>query len=137
MANKLQVDVVTPVSTVLSGQYNMVVFRSVEGELGILANHLPLIANLLEWPVKLKKDDGTVDYVNVCGGFLEMRDNKVTVLATAAELAGNIDQERACAAKERAEARLAAQEEIDRARAEMALKRSIGRIKTLELSGRK
>ena len=137
MANKLQVDIVTPGSTILSDQYNMVVMRSPEGELGILADHMPLITALAEWPVKLKKDDGTVFYVNVSGGFMEVRDNKISILATAAEMSGNIDVKRATAAKERATKRLEQKGEFDEGRAQIALKRALGRMKTIELSGRK
>ena len=136
MSDRLQVDIITPGSMVLSGKYNMVVVRSLIGELGILAGHLPMIVTLREWPVKLKNADGAVTYVSVSGGFMEVRSNQVSILATAAELPTDIDMKRARAAKNRAEKRLAAKGEYDHARAEVAFKRAAGRIKTVELSGK-
>lgn len=133
MANKILVEIITPNRTILSEHVSMVVARSVDGELGILSDHLPLIASLLEWPVKLKKDDETKQYVNVSGGFMEVRDNKVTILATAAELATEIDAKRATASKERAEKRLGA-EDFDQVRASAALRRALSRLKTVELN---
>jgi F-type H+-transporting ATPase subunit epsilon len=134
MADRLQVDIITPGSMVLSGKYNMVVVRSVVGELGILAGHLPFIVALREWPVKLKNDDGTITYVSVSGGFMEVRNNQISILATAAELPADINAARARAAKTRAEERLAEKDKYDIARAEVALRRAAGRIKTVELS---
>lgn len=133
MANKILVEIITPNRTILSEHVSMVVARSVDGELGILSDHLPLIASLLEWPVKLKKDDETKQYVNVSGGFMEVRNNKVTILATAAELATEIDAKRATASKERAEKRLGA-EDFDQVRASAALRRALSRLKTVELN---
>ena len=82
-------------------------------------------------PMKLEFTDGSVKEFAVCGGFLEMKDNKCTVLATIAEADADIDTARATAAKERAEQRLASKsEDIDTVRAENALKRAIARLRT-------
>ena len=135
MADKIQVDIVTPASTVLSDFFNMAVVHSLDGEIGLLSDHIPIISTLKDWPVKLKKDDGTELFAHVSGGFLEMRDNKITILATAAELVADIDEARARAARTRAEKRLLEKtEKVDVARAEASLQRAIGRIKTIELS---
>jgi len=134
MANKIQVDIVTPASTIMSDHFNMVVVRTLDGEIGILADHLPLISTLKEWPVKLKKDDGTIIYVSVSGGFMEVRDNKITILAPTAELPSDIDAGRAQAALERAEKRLSEADKVDQTRANAALNRAIGRLKTIEFS---
>ncbi len=74
--------------------------------------------------------DGKTQYVAVSGGFIEVRPEKVTILAEAAEVAGEIEVDRARAAKERAEKRLAGnkQDNVDATRAEFALKRAINRI---------
>lgn len=133
MANKILVEIVTPNRIMLSGHFNMVVVRSVDGEMGILSDHMPLIASLIEWPVKLKKDDDSKSFISVSGGFMEVRDNKVTILATAAELDSEIDIQRATASKERAEKRLG-HEEFDQERASAALRRALGRLQTLNLS---
>ncbi len=133
MANKIHVEIITPGRTVLSDDFSMVVVRALDGEMGILADHLPLIASLQEWPVKLKTDDECVRYVSVSGGFMEVRDNRITILATAAELPEEIDAKRAEAAKERASARLT-DEQYDHMRSETALRRAAGRLKTLEMA---
>ncbi len=132
MADKMQVEIITPSRTVVSDQFEMLVVRALDGEIGILADHIPLISSLAEWPVKLKKSDGTVRFVCVSGGFMEVCNNVVTILATSAELPEEIDAQRVEAAKERAEDRLA-KENVDRIRAEAALRRAVGRLKTLEL----
>lgn len=92
---------------------------------------MPIIATLDIAPMKLEFTDGSVKEFAVCGGFLEMKDNKCTVLATIAEADVDIDTARAAAAKERAEQRLAGRsEEVDTARAENALKRALARLRT-------
>lgn len=125
----LNVSVVTPDGPVLEGSYEMVSCRAESGELGILPGHIPLVAPLAISSVRLKKD-GNTDYVAVSGGFIEVRPDKVTILAQAAEKPSDIDVDRAQRAKERAEQRLAQvkSEEIDFKRAQLALRRAINRI---------
>lgn len=110
----LHVNVVTPDGKVYEGDVDMVSVKTVEGELGILPRHIPLVAPLTVGAVRLKKGS-TVDLVAVSGGFVEVRPDQVTILAEAAELPSDIDVERARSAKERAEKRLqqAKQENID------------------------
>jgi F-type H+-transporting ATPase subunit epsilon len=122
-------EIVTPERVVYSEQVDMVVVRGVEGELGILPNHIPLVTPLKIAPAKIKKD-GRDKWVAVNGGFLEVRKDKVVILAESAELPEDIDVERALAAKARAEQRLQAarQEEIDFRRAQLALMRALNRL---------
>ncbi len=130
----IEVSVVTPDGTVYEGQVEMVSAKAQSGELGILPGHVPLVAPLDIGAVRLKKDNA-VQLVAVSGGFIEVRPDKVTILAEAAELPENIDVARARAAKERAEKRLsqAKQDEIDFKRAQYALRRALNRI---EVSGK-
>ena len=87
-------------------------------------------AKLAQAGVNVVSVPKTIDN-DVCGGFLEMKDNKCTVLATIAEADADIDTARAAAAKERAEQRLASKsEDIDTVRAENALKRAVARLRT-------
>ncbi|TCT26411.1 ATP synthase F1 subcomplex epsilon subunit [Melghiribacillus thermohalophilus] len=124
----LTVSVVTPDGPVLEDQYEMVSCKAESGELGILPGHIPLVAPLAISAVRLKKDNKT-EKIAVSGGFLEVRPDKVTVLAQAAEKPSDIDVERARKAKERAERRLQAkQDDIDFKRAELALKRALNRL---------
>jgi F-type H+-transporting ATPase subunit epsilon len=124
-----KVSVVSPDGPVYDSEVEMVITRAKSGELGILANHMPLVAPLEIGAVRLKKE-GREELVAVSGGLLEVRHEAVTILAQAAEFATDIDVERALKAKERAEQRLqqAHKEDIDFRRAEMALQRAINRL---------
>ncbi|MFB4163304.1 F0F1 ATP synthase subunit epsilon [Alteribacillus sp. JSM 102045] len=130
----LNVNVVTPDGTVYEGDVEMVSVRAQSGELGILPGHIPLVAPLAVCAARLKHES-RVQLVSVSGGFIEVRPDKVTILAEAAETPSEIDVERAREAKVRAEDRLnrANQEEIDFKRAELALKRANTR---LEVAGK-
>lgn len=125
----LTVSVVTPDGPVMEDeQYEMVVCKAEDGELGILPNHIPLVAPLTISAVRLKKAN-KADKLAITGGMVEVRPDKVTILAQSAEKPGDIDIERAKAAKERAERRLQAQQDnIDYHRADLALKRAMNRL---------
>ena len=125
----MHVSVVTPDGPVFESDVEMVSTKAKSGELGILAGHIPLVAPLEIGAVRLK-NGGNTEYVAVSGGFLEVRPEKVTILAQSAEKAESIDIERAVRAKERAEQRLREkqQENFDGKRAELALQRAINRI---------
>jgi F-type H+-transporting ATPase subunit epsilon len=128
MMKTIKVSVVTPDGPVYEADVEMVSTKAKSGELGILPGHIPLVAPLEISAVRLKKE-GKTEYIAVSGGFLEVRPDKVTILAQAAERAEDIDVTRAKAAKERAERRLQSKEDdIDFKRAEMALKRAINRL---------
>ncbi|MEF3305119.1 F0F1 ATP synthase subunit epsilon [Paenibacillus sp. GYB003] len=123
-------EVVTPERKVYAQDVNMIVVKGVAGELGILPNHIPLVTPLKIAPVTIKKGNAT-EYIAVNGGFMEVRKDKVVILAESAEFPGDIDVERARAAKERAEKRLSAKrDEVDFRRAELALQRAMNRIET-------
>jgi len=124
-----RLEIVTPQRKVFSEDVSFLVAPGVEGELGILANHAPLITSLDIGIMRIQQDSSTIKVV-VTGGFMEVRNNRVTVLANAAERAEEIDVARARAAKERAEERLARRTpDIDVLRAELALKRALMRLK--------
>jgi|SRR5690625_1340564 len=123
----LTVSVVTPDGPVLEDEYEMVSCKAETGELGILPGHIPLVAPLTISALRLKKD-GNEDLVAISGGFIEVRPDKVTVLSPSAERANDIDIERALAAKERAEKRLAEMKDIDEIRARTSLQRAINRV---------
>lgn len=123
----LTVSVVTPDGQVLEDEYEMVSCKAETGELGILPGHIPLVAPLAISALRLKRNNEE-HLVAVSGGFIEVRPDKVTVLAPSAERAEDIDVERALAAKERAEKRLAEEKDIDKVRAEAALQRALNRL---------
>jgi len=106
-----------------------------EGYLGVLAHHAPLITTLRPGRLEVRDAAGKTSLFAVGGGFLEVSDNRATVLADSAELAEEIDVTRAKSASERAEQRLrgdgaplTAGEEIDRDRAARALERARNRM---------
>ncbi|WP_257348094.1 F0F1 ATP synthase subunit epsilon [Pseudalkalibacillus decolorationis] len=124
------VSVVTPDGPVYeAADAEMVSTKATSGELGILPGHVPLVAPLTINAVRVKKG-GNTQILAVSGGFLEVRPDKVTILAQAAELPVDINVDRARAAKERAERRLqgSKQDDIDFKRADLALNRAINRI---------
>lgn len=125
-----KIEIVTPERTVLSQEAVSLVVPAMEGELGIMADHAPLIAELTIGEIWFRDSNGEVTRLATSGGFLEVRGNVVRILVDTAERAEEIDVARAEEARKRAEARLRSQEEgIDLARAEAALKRAIVRLK--------
>lgn len=124
----IKVNVVTPDGPVLEGEYEMIVCVTDLGEVGILPRHIPLISPLMISAIRLKRN-GQTDRLAVHGGFLEVSDDEVTILAQSAEKPSDINVERARRAKERAERRLRSkQDNIDFHRAELALKRAMNRL---------
>ena len=131
MAEKqLLLEVVTPDRLVLSTEADVVVCPGVEGQFGVLVGHIPFLSALDIGEMYYRKG-GQTEYLAVSGGFAEVTGEKVTIVAESAEKGREIDLERARRAQERAEKRLAAAktEEIDYARAEAALRRSLMRMK--------
>ncbi|NMO94560.1 F0F1 ATP synthase subunit epsilon [Paenibacillus lemnae] len=123
-------EIVTPDRLVYSEQVNSITVRGIEGELGILPGHIPFVTPLQVAPVNVKIGSQVTPFA-VQGGFVEVRKDKVVILAESAERPEEIDFERAEAAKERAETRLNAgrQDEVDHRRAELSLQRAMNRIK--------
>ena len=132
MSKQLTLDILTPERSACCVEAEIVIARAMDGEIGILANHAPLVVALDIAPLRYRKD-GVEHAVAVCGGFLEVKDNRVTVLTSSAETETEIDFRRAEAAKERAEQRLAAPSpEIDVQRAHLAFRRAMMRLKIAE-----
>ena len=128
----IEVSVVTPNGPVYSGEVEMVSTKAQSGELVILPGHIAMVAPLQIGAVRLKKG-GKTEYVAVSGGFLEVRPDKITILAQTAEQAEHIDLARAIAARDRAERRVQDKKDsMDAKRAELALKRAINRISVYE-----
>ncbi|WP_085994050.1 F0F1 ATP synthase subunit epsilon [Oceanobacillus senegalensis] len=124
----LTVSVVTPNGPVLEDEVEMVIARAESGEIGIMPNHIPLVAPLSIAAVRLKKGSDE-QQLAVNGGIMEVSSNKVSILAQSAEKPEDIDEQRAREAKERAERRLQSkQDNVDRVRAELALQRAINRL---------
>lgn len=130
MAEHMTISIITPEHTVLKNEpADAVVVPVVDGSMGILKNHAPMVANLRVGVLRYK-ENGTFKRVAIGGGFMELSHNAITVLADTAEVAESIDVMRAQEARKRAEARLHDRAaNIDRARAEAALRRAINRLR--------
>lgn len=130
MAKTFKLEIVTPERCVIEMDASSVIVPGSEGYLGILADHAPLIAELTLGKVAVKDEGGSETALAIGGGFMEVRNNVVRILADSAELAVEIDVTRAQEAVKRAEERL--QEtaaHVDRARADAALERAINRLR--------
>ena len=129
MADKIQLEVVTPERRVLAEPVNMVTVPGLGGELGILPGHTPLISQL-QTGVLTYVQDGKNFQLHVSGGFVEVRDDHVSVLAEVAERPDEIDAARAKLSRERLEKQLNAwsgsEEDLEVAKAE--LDRSLVRL---------
>lgn len=124
-------EIVTPERQIYSQQVDSLSVRGVEGDLGILAGHIPMVTPLQIAPVSIKAS-GKTEILAVNGGFVEIRKDKVVILAESAERPSEIDVERAKAARERAEVRLQSkQDEYDHRRAELAMQKALNRLKVV------
>ena len=130
MADKnIVVEIVTPERMVYSEPADFVVVPGIEGYLGILPLHAPIVSGLNIGLLKVIKE-GKESKVAISGGFMEVNENKTVILADTAEHSDEIDVDRANAALERAEQRLANKSfDVDVARAEMAMRRALTRLK--------
>lgn len=120
----LKVDVVSAEASIYSGQATMVVLPGVSGELGVLPGHTPLISRIRPGQVKIVREDGTEEHVFVAGGLLEVQPFAVTVLSDTAIRAAELDEAKALAAREKAEAsrrNAKTREEIAVVEAELAM----------------
>jgi F-type H+-transporting ATPase subunit epsilon len=127
--SKIKLDIVTPEEAVFSDEIDMLVAPGIEGELGILPHHAPLMTVLGIGELVIRKE-GDEQYLAIGGGYLEVQSNRVIVLADVAERAEDIDIARAEAAKERAQRTMEERPSgMDAAQAEAALKRSLVRLK--------
>ena len=110
-----------------------VIAEGTEGQMTILPKHAPLMTMLEPSELVIRKATGDEIYMAITGGFIEVKPDKTIILADACERSDEIDIERALEAKRRAEERMKdMRPEIDRARAEAALRRSIARLRVVE-----
>jgi F-type H+-transporting ATPase subunit epsilon len=130
----LDVALVSPERILFTGEADMVICRTTDGEIAFLTGHAPLVGALGIGAVRIKLADGSERMAAVHGGFVEVRDNRVSILSDVAELPEQIDVERARRAKEEAERRLAQGGLDDEAEAETiaALRRAEVRLQVAE-----
>lgn len=131
----LSLEIVTAEQSIYSDEVDIVIAPGIEGQLGILPSHAPLMTMLQPGELCLRKGGEEISMA-ISGGFLEVRENKVIILADTAERADEIDIARAEEARRRAEQQLHAPG-ADLIAAEAALRRSLTRLKVAERRKRK
>ena len=135
MAGNIRLEVVTPEHVVVSEEVQIVAAPGSLGEFGVLIGHTPFMTSLKTGVIRYADSKGNERFVFISGGFAEALPDKVTVLADSAERRKDIDVQRATAAMERAQQRLAedrSRKDIDFQRAQVALERAVTRIKLAE-----
>ena len=133
----LHLEIVTPEKRAFAGEVDEVVVPGIEGELGILPHHAPLISTLGQGVLRLRRG-GQEEEFAIFGGFVQVRPDRVVVLAEMADMASTIDLERAERARREAERVLeAGLEPADLEVARAALQRAIIRIRLAERGERR
>ncbi|MGQ9572540.1 MAG: F0F1 ATP synthase subunit epsilon, partial [Dehalococcoidia bacterium] len=134
----LKVDIVTAERVVYSEEdVDLLVVPGIEGELGVLPLHAPLLTMIQPGVLRVVKG-GQETTMAITGGFIEVHENQVTILADAAERGEEIDVARAEEARRRAQERLATRAAaVDLAQAETALRRALARVKAVEQARRR
>lgn len=131
---KLQVEIITPEKIVYQKEADELVVPTVNGQITILPNHIPLVTQIAQGELIIK-ENGKDFLFGVTGGFLEVSNNKVSLLADYAIESDSVNETKAKEAKERAEKLMKEKlSERDMAQAEMDLRRSIIELK---VAGRK
>lgn len=137
MADKFYLDIVASDHPFFSGECNMLVFRSVDGEQGILPGHETMVCALEPCEIRYQTE-GDWNYAAVGAGIVEVTADKVTLLADTAERPEDIDRHRAEEAKARAEERLHQRQSMQEyARSKAALNRAISRLKVTDRRGKR
>lgn len=125
----IDIKVVTQKGTYLETSVKSIACRSVEGQMTILPNHMPIFANLVPCKLDLKNENDEVSNYAVAGGFLYFSDNKAMLLTDAIEGKKDIDLKRAQEAEKRARERLEKRDsQTNMKRAQLSLQRAINRI---------
>ena len=134
MAGNIRLEIVTPEKAVVDEAAQIVMAPGTLGEFGVLIHHTPFMTTLKTGTLRYTDADGSERSVFVSGGFAEALPDRVTVLAESAERRQDIDLDRARAALERAQQRLAQEDDssLDVDRARLAIERALHRIRLSE-----
>lgn len=133
MAHSINCDIVSATESIFTGKVTLVVAHGVQGDLGILPGHAPLLTQLNPGPVRVIKEDGTEEVYYVSGGMLEVQPTIVTILADHAIRANDVDEAAAEQARKDALAALQNQKsEMDTSAALAALAEAAAQLRTLQ-----
>ena len=124
----LAIEIITPAGVTFRGNIQSCTVPGADGMFQILNAHADLLASLRIGEIKFKQADGE-KHLATSSGFLEVSNNRISIVVESAEFAAEIDVERARAAEKRAKERLEEKGEVDTLRAELALARALNRLK--------
>jgi len=128
MASTFRLQIVTPSRTFYDDEVEMTIVKTTEGDLGIMKNHMLMVAPLTIGKVRIKKD-GVFKEAAISEGFVQVESEYTRIITDSAEWPEEIDVKRAEEAKERAERRLSADKsDIDRVRSEISLRKALNRL---------
>lgn len=132
MDNLLELEIVSPVKSVYKGTVKSVIAPGIMGEFQVLYNHAAMVSALQIGIMKLESESGEFTPYSTSGGILEVKNNKISILADTIESKEDIDEERAKHSLERGEKRIAENaENLDRARAEASIMRAKNRLRLI------
>ncbi|HMQ69585.1 MAG TPA: ATP synthase F1 subunit epsilon [Ignavibacteria bacterium] len=133
MENSFNLEIISPVVTVFSGEVNSVTVPGTSGSFQVLKNHAALVSSVEVGMVKINKGSEVIEY-STSGGLFEVKNNKAILLAESIESKEEIDLERARQSKARAEQilKIAEAREDEKLEAREALQRAVNRIKLAE-----
>ena len=145
MPSTFNLEIVTPEKMFFNQEVEMLIFKTPDGEIGILKNHAPVVAAVISSSIRIKLGDskldskqGTVDgwkTASVASGFAQVTNDRVVLLVDSAEWPEDIDISRALEAKKRAEERLqGALNSLEQAQSEAALSRALARLATKDFN---
>lgn len=128
MTNTFNLEIVTPDRKFFSGEVEMLVLKTPEGEIGILKDHMPMVVAVAIGPIRIQKDGDWLEAV-LSEGFMKIMQDKTVILVDTAEWPNEIDINRAKAAQERAKERLQSQlSRVEYMRTQAALQRAFSRL---------
>ncbi len=134
MASEFELVIVTPFGEKFRGAVQNCTLPGYNGLFQVLPHHANLVSLLTIGPLKMESTDGTLHHLALNGGYCEVKDNTLKIMAESAEFAEEINVDRALSAKERAEKRLKQKlPDIDIPRAKLALARALNRIKIAQM----
>lgn len=132
MAQTFHLEIVTPDKAFYEGEVEMVVARTLQGDVAYMADHMWTVSPLATGVLKIKEND-TMKEASCTGGFIHVKEGKTTIVTDAAEWPEEIDLERALEAKERAESKIDSDDpSVDVDRAKAAMMRALNRINVKE-----
>lgn len=133
---KFKLEIVTPERLVYSSDIDLVTIPTIQGEISILAHHIPLVTVIQPGEIRIRKET-EISYMAIVGGFVQVTGSKVTILADAAERAEEIDLARAEIARQRAQKLLSEKraDNLSNTEAIAALQRALVRIKVARRKG--